>query len=66
MGIVETGGRLPAPKSAELINASDLNDSERHTVQINSVPGTGPLPVPPYSLMRIIWSGEISIRGQAP
>ena len=60
------GGRLPAPKSAELINASDLNDSERHTVQINSVPGTGPLPVPPYSLMRIIWSGEISIRGQAP
>ncbi|MBZ5496970.1 MAG: hypothetical protein LAP85_11260 [Acidobacteriia bacterium] len=54
------GGRLPAPKSVEMISTSDLNDSERHAVQISNVPATGPLPVPPYTVMRVVWPGEVS------
>lgn len=55
------GGRRPAPRSVEMISTSDLNDSENHAVQINNLPATGPLPVPPYSVMRVVWPGEVSI-----
>jgi hypothetical protein len=54
------GGRLPAPKSVEMISTSDLNGSERHAVKIDNVPATGPVPVPPYSVMRVVWPGEVS------
>lgn len=53
------GGRLPAPKSIEIIAASDLNDSERRPVQINKVSTAGPFAVPAFSVVRIIWLDEI-------
>jgi hypothetical protein len=58
------GGGLPATKRVEMISPSDLNDFERHAVQINNLPATGTLPVPPYSVIRIIWPGEVSFPKQ--
>ncbi len=58
------GGGLPATKRVEMISPSDLNDFECHAVQINNLPATGTLPVPPYSVIRIIWPGEVSFPKQ--
>ena len=54
-------GRLPAPTSVELISNSDLDDAEHRAVQITALPATGPWPVPPYSVMRIVWPGDVAI-----
>jgi hypothetical protein len=55
------GGRLPVPKSIEVIATPDLNDSVRRAVQVSTVPTAGPFAVPGYSVVRIIWPGEISL-----
>ena len=54
------GGRLPAPRSVQIIAAADLNDSERGAVQGSSVSTAGPFTVPPYSVVRIIWPAEVN------
>jgi len=53
-------GRLPAPKSVEIIGSLDLNDSERRPVEVNHVSASGPVPVPAFSVVRVIWSGEVN------
>jgi hypothetical protein len=53
------GSRLPAPKSVRIIAASDLDDSERRAVQVTDIPAAGPFAVPPYSVVRVIWPGEV-------
>jgi hypothetical protein len=52
------GGRLPAPKSVEIISTSDLTDSEHRPAQVNRVPASTAFVVPAYSVVRVIWPGE--------
>jgi hypothetical protein len=54
-------GRLPAPKSVQIIAASDLNDSERRAAQVNTVSTPGPFTLPPYSVVRVIWPAEVKV-----
>lgn len=54
------GGRLPTVKSVEIIATSDLNDSERRAVQVDHVATAGPFTVPAYSVVRVVWPGEVS------
>jgi hypothetical protein len=53
------GGRLPAPKSIDIISAPNLDDTERRAVQVSQVPAAGPFTVPGYSVTRVVWPGEI-------
>lgn len=59
------GGRRPAPKSVEIIANSDLNDSARRAVQVDTVTAAGTFTVPPYSVVRVIWPGEIDLATEA-
>jgi hypothetical protein len=54
-------GALNAPKSIEVIATSNLNDSERRAAQVSAIPTAGPFAVPAYSVVRVIWPGEISL-----
>lgn len=56
------GGRLPAPRSIEIIATPDLNDAARHAVQITTIPTAGSFAVPAYSVVRVIWPGTITFR----
>ncbi len=54
------GGRLPRPNSVEIIETSNLDDSERRAaVQVNTIPAAGPFTVPAYSVVRVIWPAEV-------
>jgi hypothetical protein len=55
------GGRRPVPKGIEVVVTPDLNDSQRRAVQVNSISGAGPFAVPGYSVVRVVWSGEIDV-----
>ena len=59
-------GRLPAPKSVEIISTPDLNDSERRAVQIDRIPAKSPFPIPAYSVVRVIWPGEVNFIQPVP
>lgn len=54
-------GRLPAPKSVQIIATSDLNDSERRAAQVTAVSAPGPFTLPPYSVVRVIWPAEVKV-----
>lgn len=55
------GGRLPAPKSVELITTPNLDDSERRAVHVDGAPTTGVFAVPAFSVVRVIWPGQLAL-----
>jgi hypothetical protein len=55
------GGSLPAPKSVEIITTPNLDDAERRAVQVDHAPATGAFAVPAFSVIRVIWAGNVAL-----
>ena len=49
-------GRLPSPKSVDIIALSDLADSVRRAVRIDHPASTGTFMAPGFSVIRVVWN----------
>jgi hypothetical protein len=54
-------GKQPQPNSVEIIAVPDLADRTDRAVEVKTASRTGAFVMPPYSVVRISWSGRVKL-----